>query len=249
MLKQILLFLSAILCISSFSPDTDFRSTQQKAARVKAAYSEKWETLKTELSKKGFKAGNFELLIRAMKYEKKLEVWLKPKEEQKFRLFKTYDICYYSGGLGPKRKQGDGQVPEGFYSVAVFNPYSSFHLSLGVSYPNASDKIKGKGNLGGDIMIHGNCVSIGCIPITDTYIKELYVLAVEAKNSGQSKIPVHIFPAKMDEKGMEFLDGEYAGKVPLLAFWKNLKTGYDYFETNKKLPKVSVDNDGKYLFE
>lgn len=249
MLKSIALFLAVILFISGFSPDAGFKSTQQKAARVKAAYFEKWETLKGELAKKGFKPGNFELLIRAMKHEKLVEIWLKPKEEKKYRLFKTYTICYYSGDLGPKRKQGDGQVPEGFYSIAVFNPYSSYHLSLGVNYPNASDKIIGKGNLGGDIMIHGNCVSIGCIPITDTYIKEVYVLAVEARNSGQSTIPVYIFPAKMDEKGMKYLDAEYAGKASLQAFWKNLKTGYDYFETNKKLPKVSVDKNGKYLFE
>lgn len=226
-----------------------FKATQQKAARVATAYSEKWEILKTELVKKGFNAGSsFELFIRVLKHEKQVEVWLKPKNEKEFMLFKTYDICYYSGELGPKRRQGDGQVPEGFYSVAVFNPYSSYYLSLGLSYPNASDKIIGKSNLGGDIMIHGNCLSIGCIPITDVYIKELYVLAVEARNSGQATIPVYIFPARMNESGMAFLNETYAANPSLLAFWKNLKTGYDHFESRKQLPKINVDKSGAYLF-
>jgi murein L,D-transpeptidase YafK len=118
---------------------------------------------------------------------------------------------------------------------------------LRVSYPNASDKIIGKANLGGDIMIHGNCVSIGCVPITDTYIKELYILAVEAKNGGQANIPVHIFPNRLDKKGMEFLNQKYPDNS-LLSFWTNLKVGYDYFEENKQLPKIDVDKTGKYVF-
>ena len=147
--------------------------------------------------------------------------------------------------MGPKRQQGDGQVPEGFYNVAVFNPYSSYHLSLGINYPNASDRIVGKGNLGGDIMIHGSCVTIGCMPLTDTYIKEVYILAVEARTNGQQTIPVHIFPTKMDEKGMNLLADTNSKQ---LDFWKNIKTGYDYFEQKKQLPKFSVDKAGKYVF-
>src|ERR1700741_465099 len=161
-----------------------FKAEQQKAARVKTAYSEKWEDLKKEMQKKGIDANGFEMYIRVFKQEKKVEVWLRSKTEKEFKAFKTYDICASSGVLGPKRRQGDGQVPEGFYTVAAFNPYSSYYLSLGVSYPNASDRIIGKNNLGGDIMIHGNCVTIGCMPLTDTYIKEVYVMAVEARNGG-----------------------------------------------------------------
>lgn len=236
-----------ILLTTKFLIAQSFRDEQMKHKRVKAAYTEKWESLKNEITKKGIDASGFEIYIRAFKHNEILEVWLKSKTAKEFKLFKTYEICSSSGTLGPKRKQGDGQVPEGFYSVSVFNPYSNYHLSLGVSYPNASDKIIGKGNLGGDIMIHGNCVTIGCIPLTDNYIKELYVLAVEAKSNGQQTIPIHIFPCKMDKKGMDFLNDEYEGKSTLLAFWKNLKEVYDYFENNKKLPKISVDKDGKYI--
>lgn len=221
-----------------------FKATQQKAARVKSAYSEKWEDLKSDLKKKGIKE-NFELFMRVFKEDKVVEVWLKSTGEKEFKLFKTYAICASSGELGPKRKQGDGQVPEGFYSIAVFNPYSSYHLSLGLNYPNASDRIIGTGNLGGDIMIHGSCVTIGCMPLTDTYIKEVYILCVEARNNGQQTIPVHVFPTKMNEKGMAFLS-ETNSKH--LDFWKNLQIGYNYFEQKKQLPKVSVDKTGKYVF-
>jgi len=223
-----------------------FKEQQRKNTRVKAAYSEKWEALKAEISKKGIDASSFELFIRAFKNEEIVEIWLKSKNSSEFKLFKTYSICSSSGILGPKRKQGDGQVPEGFYQIAVFNPYSSYHLSMGINYPNASDKIIGKGNLGGDIMIHGSCVTIGCIPLTDTYIKEVYILAVEARNNGQQNIPVHIFPTRLNEKGMTFLNDEFKDNKALLDFWRNLKQVYDYFEKNKKLPKITVNKEGKY---
>jgi murein L,D-transpeptidase YafK len=131
----------------------------------------------------------------------------------------------------------------------VFNPYSSYHLSLGVSYPNASDKIIGRGNLGGDIMIHGNCVTIGCMPLTDEYIKEVYILAVEARNDGQENIPVNIFPSKLNEVGIKKLSKEYSDNQNLMDFWRNIKTGYDYFEKNKRPPIVSIDKTGKYEFK
>lgn len=229
-------------------PAQGFKETQQKTARVKTAYSEKWESLKKDMAEKEIDAMAFEMFIRIFKQEEKLEMWLKDKKSNAYKLFKTYEICESSGVLGPKRKQGDGQVPEGFYNVSAFNPYSSYYLSLGVSYPNTSDKIIGKGNLGGDIMIHGNCVTIGCIPLTDVYIKEVYVLAIEARNAGQQSIPIHIFPMKLDTKGFSYLKEEYDTNLSLLEFWKNLKTGYDLFEEKKLIPKITVDKMGKYLF-
>ena len=236
-------FFILFFCISLQLASQSFKLSQQKAIRVKSAYSEKWEGLKSDIKKKGI-SEKFELFIRVFKESKLVEVWLKSNSESEYKLFKSYDICASSGRLGPKRSQGDGQVPEGFYTIAVFNPYSSYHLSLGLSYPNASDRIKGKGNLGGDIMIHGSCVTIGCLPLTDTYIKEVYILAVEAKNNGQQNIPVHIFPTKMNDKGMLFLSEL---NTDLLDFWKNLKPGYDYFENNKRVPKISTDKSGNYL--
>jgi murein L,D-transpeptidase YafK len=149
--------------------------------------------------------------------------------------------------LGPKRKEGDLQIPEGIYYVNHFNPLSNFFLSLGINYPNSSDKLfADKEHPGGSIYIHGNCVTIGCIPITDDKIKELYVLAVEARSSGQDKIPVHIFPARLDAGQLEKLGRNYPEH---LLFWKNLQEIYKDFETTHQLRKVTVDSGGVYRLE
>ena len=142
-----------------------------------------------------------------------------------------------------------GRCREGFYYIDRFNPVSSFHLSLGINYPNSSDRTLCKsGNPGGDIFIHGDCVTIGCIPITDDKIKELYILAVEAKNSGQTNIPVHIFPARLSQTKLVELKKEY--KDPkLFAFWQNLAEGYSYFEENKTLPSFWINKEGSYIFK
>lgn len=247
-MKKVLLIISLIL-LSVALPAQGFKTEQQKATRVKIAYAEKWDDLKKEMTAKGIDPVGFSLFIRVFKSEGVLEAWVKPKGSSVFQLFKTYPVCATSGVLGPKRKQGDGQVPEGFYHIAAFNPYSNYYLSLGVSYPNESDKILGKGNLGGDIMIHGNCVTIGCIPITDPLIKELYVLAVEAKNNGQASIPVHIFPCKLDAKGWAALSSQEGNLPANVSLWKNLQEGYLLFEKNKILPSISVDKSGKYKFK
>jgi len=174
---------------------------------------------------------------------------MKSKQINEYQLITKYEICASSGTIGPKRQQGDGQVPEGFYYIDRFNPNSNFHLSLGVNYPNESDKKLGKKNLGGDIFIHGSCVTIGCMPITDECIKELYVLAVEAKTQGQEFIPVYIFPTRLTDKKITQLAIEYAQNQALLDFWKNLKTGYDFFDRNHKIPKVTINKTGEYIFQ
>lgn len=225
-----------------------FRAEQMAKARVKVAYEEKWDSIKTRLAKLNVSVDQLEVFIRGFKEEKDLEVWVKQKKDTTWKLYTTYPICESSGVLGPKRCQGDNQVPEGFYHVNVFNPYSNFYLSLGVSYPNASDKVFAcKSDAGGAIMIHGNCVTIGCIPITDERIKELYVLCVEAKNSGQKEIPIHLFPARLKDGNLRRIKSAQSDAA-IDTFWDNLKTGYDWFETKKKLPKVTVDAKGKYLF-
>ncbi len=130
-----------------------------------------------------------------------------------------------------------------------FNPQNNFHLSLAINYPNASDRILGvRGRLGGNICIHGNCVTIGCVPITDEMIKELYLIAVEARTSGQSQTPVHIFPRRMDDDGMKVLSELSTQDSSLAGFWKNLKAGHDFFEKGHRLPRVTVDKSGTYLF-
>jgi murein L,D-transpeptidase YafK len=232
-LKTILVIMTII---SSFS-NPPFKAEQLKFERVKYAYGTKWEGLQRELQKAGVKNG-FQLYLAAYKNEGKFELWLKAADQSQFRLFKTYDFCAHSGTLGPKVIEGDGQTPEGFYKINVFNPQSSYHLSLGVDYPNKVDMTRtGKNNKpGGDIYIHGNCVTIGCIPLTDQKIEEVYIIAVEAKNGGQKEIPINIFPFRMTDENLK----KYGSKFPAqIHFWKNLQLGYAYFEKHKVAPKIN----------
>jgi len=228
----------------------EFKKTQKEYRRVKTAYQEKEKGLNQLLSGNGLSSRSLNIAIRIFKKEAILEVWAKDKTKQGYILLTTYSVCSSSGDPGPKRKEGDGQTPEGFYHINYFNPYSNFFLSLGVSYPNASDKIlSDKKHPGGAIFIHGNCVTIGCIPITDDKIKELYILAVEAKNNGQNEIPVCIFPCRLDQVKYEALKKKYRDNLKLISFWENLKTGYDLFEKNHVIPSFKVDAKGKYIFK
>ncbi|MCC7303368.1 MAG: L,D-transpeptidase family protein [Bacteroidia bacterium] len=242
-MKNLLVLLSVLLIQPSFRED------QKKHARVKAAYSAKYEAIKKALDARGIPAGKLNICLVGYKEEQVLELWVRKGTEGKYSLYGTYPVCASSGTIGPKRRAGDGQVPEGFYHIDRYNPYSNFHLSLGVSYPNASDRILGtRGSLGGDIFIHGSCVTIGCMPLTDDLIKEVYVLAVEARTSGQTRIPCLIFPMRMDAKGMKKLE-EYSVANPVLQkFWKNLEEGYALFVKNSRPPEYTVKKDGQYQF-
>jgi murein L,D-transpeptidase YafK len=161
----------------------------------------------------------------------------------------TYPICETSGVLGPKRKFGDVQVQEGFYELDWFNPQSNFFLSLHISYPNGADRILGSSaNPGGDIFRHGNCVTIGCIPITDDGIKEVYWLAVLVHAAGQRHLPIEIFPARLTADGFKTLAQSYASQSELLTFWSNLREGYDLFEKDHRARKIRVASDGRYKF-
>ena len=239
-------WLSSILLLSASFVSDNFKTQQLKYPHVKTAYTEKWGTVKEKMHKAGVDTNGFEIFIRVFKQDAKLEVWAKSASIDQYKLVETYAICRSSGELGPKRKQGDGQVPEGFYYVSSFTPLSEFYLALGVSYPNKSDLIKGnKTDPGGDIMIHGNCVTIGCMPLTDDKIKEVYIMAVEARNKGQQTIPIHIFPAKLDADGLEHLK-RTTTDTSKISFWQNLQAGYSYFETKKIIPKITVDKMGSY---
>jgi murein L,D-transpeptidase YafK len=188
-----------------------------------------------------------QVYIRAFKYEKEFEVWVK---DGAWKLAKTFTICKLSGKLGPKRLEGDRQVPEGFYHISDFNPNSSYYLSLKVNYPNAADQIlSDKERPGGDIFVHGKCVTIGCLPMTDNGIKMIYWLCVLARNEGQERIPVSIFPCRLTDDRFQALKLMYFQQPALVTFWENLKEGFDYFEREEQLPAVGVNRTGSYSFQ
>ena len=242
------IFLISFLLLSAIL-QTDFISAQKKYERVKTAYKEKENALKEHLKSKNLTLDNLNILLVAYKNEKKLDVYVKSKTASTYALLSSYDICASSGELGPKRMRGDGQVPEGFYHIEKFNPASSYYLSLGINYPNLSDKKKNTAlDLGGDIFIHGECVTIGCMPMTNDKIKEIYLLAIQAYQCGQKKIPVYIFPFKLTKENFENFKTAYLSKPELEIFWKNLQKGYEQFHQELKELTVGIDKEGYYVF-
>ncbi len=207
------------------------------------------DTLRKQFEEKKLIWPPQEIYIRSFKFDKQLEVWVKAGVKEPFKLFKTYKVCMQSGTTGPKRMQGDYQVPEGFYHINEFRPQSNYHLALGLNYPNASDKILSDSlRPGNDIYIHGNCVSTGCIAITDAQIDEVYTLAAQAKNNGQDFIPVHVFPVKFNvKKSAEYMAQTLQAKPALTEFTLKLKEAFNYFEEKKQLPVIMVNKKGEYV--
>ena len=181
------------------------------------------------------------VLIRTYKKEAEFEMW-KMKPDGRYVLLKTFPMCRWSGQLGPKTREGDRQVPEGFYNITPgqMNPDSHYYLSFNVGYPNAFDRAYGRG--GGSIMVHGACSSMGCFSMTDQQIAEIYAIAREGFSGGQRSIQMQSLPFRMTAENLakHRLD-------PNIGFWKQLKQGADHFEVAKQEPKVGVCNK-RYVF-
>jgi len=209
------------------------------------------DTLQKEFAARGLEWPARYVYIRSFKYDAQLEVWVKNSEKEKYKLFKTYKVCMQSGTMGPKRMQGDYQVPEGFYYINEFNPHSAYHLSMHLNYPNASDELLSDSlHPGNGIYIHGSCVSVGCIPVTDNDIEEIYTIASYAKLNGQDFIPVHVFPIRYSsKKSMEYFKNAVKNNPSLEKFAMNLKLAYDKFEETHQLPVILIDRRGDYVID
>lgn len=173
--------------------------------------------------------------VRLFKRESQLELWLEG-GDGRYVLFRTYPICMWSGTLGPKQKQGDNQAPEGFYRVGAgqLNPASQYHLSFNLGYPNAYDRAHGR--TGDFLMVHGNCVSIGCYAMGDAAIEEIYTLVAASLAAGQRAFDVHAFPFRLGDATLHA-----QRRSPWHAFWRELQPAYVRFEQTRKLPRVRVD--------
>ena len=235
--------------LTSFTIIEGFLVNQKRYSLVRDAITEKEKLIINNLSNNDIKREDLKILITVFKEEGELNVYAKNDTEGHHKKITSYEIFSNSGSLGPKRRQGDLQVPEGFYHINRFNPMSSYHLSLGINYPNVSDRKKSKySNLGGDIFIHGDCVTIGCMPMTDDKIKEIYLYSIFAKNNGQSKIPVYIFPFKMTDERIDKYKRMNESTDELINFWINIKKGHDQFHLKKNDLKFSINKIGDYVF-
>lgn len=228
-----------------------FIEYQKSFPRISEALKRKEDTLMKQFQEKKLVWPAKYIYLRSYKYDSQLEVWVKSDKNEKYKLFKTYKVCALAGSLGPKRMQGDYQVPEGFYYINEFNPRSTYHLSLGLNYPNISDRILGDSlQPGGDIYIHGKCVTTGCIPIMDQQIEELYILAAHARTQGQDFIPVHIFPIDFKNVRSTGYLNRYLKDFPeYIPMVNELKQAYNYFEKTKNLPVIMVSSRGDYIVE
>ena len=176
--------------------------------------------------------------LRIFKEDRQLELWVEAPDG--FRLFRSYEICAFSGDLGPKLREGDRQSPEGFYEVrqGALNPASAYHLSFNLGFPNAYDRAQGRS--GSFLMVHGNCLSVGCYAMTDAGIEEIYVLVEAALRGGQDFVPVHAFPFRPTSARMA-----RAAASPWHGFWTDLASAYQLFDTTTRLPQIKV-TDGRY---
>lgn len=213
-----------------------------KAAQAALRTGDYWNQLLTE---KGLSFPPERLYFRVFKEEKVMEVWASNRAEA-FVLIKTFPVCKIPGQLGPKIRQGDKQVPEGFYVIDTLNPDSDFHLSMRINYPNAADLIRSKDEKdpGGDIYIHGDCYSVGCLPMQDEPIEEIFWLV--AKHQAffpDNKVEVHIFPYRLENSRLDNEESNWK------VFWQQLKPVYDYFNQKAILPLIHVDERGQYYPE
>jgi murein L,D-transpeptidase YafK len=226
-----------IICWTDVSLAQDLPSS----GRSRQAVERQRPLLQRDLAGKGFSWGA-PIFIRIFKVEKQLEIWLK--QGPLFKFFKSYPICTYGGkGLGPKIRQGDGKAPEGFYFVTPkqINPHSRYHLSFNLGYPNTYDRMHGY--TGSALMVHGDCVSIGCFAMTDEAMEEIYTLADAALKNGQLFFRVHIFPFRMTEINMQtYTDSRW------IDFWRNLQLGYEWFIEQGNIPPDVVVHQGRYRF-
>ncbi|MBK7763340.1 MAG: L,D-transpeptidase family protein [Bacteroidetes bacterium] len=231
-------------------PDYQFLNFQQSFERVKIATAKTESGIRKLFTDKQIKYPCPNLLFRVFKSTNEFEMWARNSIQDTFVLIKNYKICALSGILGPKRWEGDKQVPEGFYFIEEYNPKSNYYLGMLLNYPNYSDQACAvdKEHPGGDIYIHGKCMTVGCLPMTDEWIEEIYALCVSARVNGALNIPVHIFPLRFTQKGIDFLGREYKNEETKHRFWVNIKRAYDYFEATHKTLPVMYDEKGDYAF-
>lgn len=223
------------------------------ADRVADARRRRGAAVRTQVEEAGVAWPPRELFLRAFKHDEagsrgRVEVWAGDGRKPLVRVM-VHPLCALSGVLGPKRREGDLQIPEGFYGISGLNPRSSYHLSLRVDYPNASDRHRGRhldatAPLGGDIMVHGSCVTIGCLPIEDGPIEEVYLLVSEVFPT--RPVPIHIFPRPLDDDGVSALAKLTVGD-DVRSLWAELTIGYGAFEATRRVPRVSVDAAGRYV--
>jgi murein L,D-transpeptidase YafK len=195
--------------------------------------------LKAAFEAKGLKLGS-PVFLRVYKQSSELELWVQ--QGSRYTLFKTFQICRWSGNLGPKMFEGDRQSPEGLYHITaadlIVNP--RWDRAMKINYPNAFDIVNGRSGSG--ILIHGKCSSIGCFAIRDENVEEVYEIVRTALAAGQTKIPVLSLPFRFGSVAPSVED-----TLNMNEFWTDLRRADLLFDRDR-LPPVALLCDGRYFF-
>ncbi|MBA3068366.1 MAG: murein L,D-transpeptidase [Hyphomonas sp.] len=231
-LLALLLVALTFLCLPALLAFAD-AGTLPASRRSDAAYESARPKLERDLQAEGLALGS-PVFLRITKAPAELTVFVQ-KSDGVFQPFRTWPVCSVSGTLGPKKHEGDGQAPEGFYEIrpAQMNPSSTYHLSFNLGYPNAFDRANGY--TGSFLMVHGACVSIGCFAMTDPVIDDIWTLMQAAYEEGQTSVDVHIFPFPMTDANLKAHAGD-----PNAAFWDGLAPAWTAFEETGQVPDVTV---------
>ncbi len=221
----------ALLCAVFFLPAVAFAGASQPVAPFSPQVPVSKELKKQLLGTPVY--------IQILKEERKLELY--GKVGNQYRMLDSYNICKFSGGLGPKRRQGDFKSPEGFYSVGLsqLKPDSHYYRAINVGFPNEYDRQQGY--QGDYLMIHGDCKSIGCYAMTDGYMADIYQYVEAALRNGQARVEISIYPFRMTDSNMA--RHRYSSDY---SFWQQLQPAYAQFVQNNIPPTVSVSM-GKYV--
>ncbi len=244
--KVLLLFL-AMLALNLSAQNINFKMEQLENENVKTAYVDKENIMKKLVIKKGFRSFSNHIVLRYFKLEQVLELWIKPPDATSYSLLKRYKACGIKSETGPKKLLGDHVVPEGVYEIDMLVPDSPHLLALSINYPNNADT-----NRNGQkdaVSITGDCGKKGNISLDDESLKEIYVMAVEARAAGQEDIPVHIFPAALVENNMAKLKSMYPDASYNHELWESLRVVFNYFNKTKRLPLTQATDNGLYAIQ
>ena len=228
---------AALIFCLAFLADTKAATVADKSPDSLAVVKEL--PLTEQFAAKGLKLGS-PIFLRVYKKTSKMELWVA--QGPRYALFKTYRICRWSGGLGPKMYEGDRQSPEGLYHITAEDLIvnARWHRAMNINYPNRFDVVNGRGGSG--ILIHGKCGSVGCFAIEDANVEEVYTAVDAALRAGQASVPVLALPFSFAQHAPAVED-----TLRLNEFWADLRRA-DLLFNRDHIPPSAWVCDGRYFF-
>ena len=241
------------LCPDGIGRLTDWYDNHPPAGSIGAA-----------LREHGLRPSGLDIYLQVYKLEQEVLVWVRPTaRDTPYVLLKTFGVTgstftYPLSGspqmAGPKTQQGDLKVPEGCYQLTWQNEWSDFYLGYLLSYPNQGDSVRRQywregRRSGGAIVLHGGSATVGCIPVGNSGIEELYLLLSRNWRQGQRHGVIHLFPFRFWEPENEVVLQRYSASRPELAeFWGSLRAVSDYFQEHRHLPQIDFNaHTGHYV--